>query len=113
MSLLPHRSIQFQKKSLTTIHQIGLSGGDYFFNCVAEQGVEPCLGDYEPPVRLYTTPRLFKLSHYTSFIKKEQTDRLRIICKEQQSLLYLKGMIQIMNYVWNAHALLRGCVVVL
>lgn len=24
--------------------------------CVAEQGIAPCLGDYEPPVQLYTTP---------------------------------------------------------
>jgi len=26
--------------------------------CVAELGIAPSLGDYEPPVQLYTTPRL-------------------------------------------------------
>ena len=25
---------------------------------VAEQGIAPCLGDYEPPVQLYTTPHV-------------------------------------------------------
>ena len=30
----------------------------YLMSPVAGHGVEPCLGDYEPPVRPYTTPRV-------------------------------------------------------
>jgi hypothetical protein len=37
--------------------------------CVAGPGIAPGLGDYEPPVRLYTTPRYVKvLGDYTRYI---------------------------------------------
>ena len=33
---------------------------------VAGLGVEPSLGDYEPPVQPYTTPHVNELSYYTT-----------------------------------------------
>jgi hypothetical protein len=35
--------------------------GKRCLTCVAELGVAPSLGDYEPPVQLYTTPRYIKM----------------------------------------------------
>ncbi len=41
---------------------------------VAGPGIAPGLGDYEPPVRLYTTPRLIRSKHmeYTPFFASKQ-----------------------------------------
>ncbi|MCJ7740085.1 hypothetical protein MUP32_02070 [Candidatus Microgenomates bacterium] len=38
-----------------------------FFYFVAEPGVAPGLGDYEPPVQLYTTPRYIYKADYNLF----------------------------------------------
>ena len=35
---------------------MNLSDSEWF--AVAGQGIAPCLGDYEPPVQLYTTPHV-------------------------------------------------------
>lgn len=36
---------------------------------VAGLGIAPSLGDYEPPVQLYTTPRQLMLRDYSSLVE--------------------------------------------
>ena len=50
--------------------------------CVAGLGVAPSLGDYEPPVLLYTTPRYYKyrfIITYCAYIGQSGVDLICII----------------------------------
>lgn len=62
--------------------------------CVAGPGIAPGLGDYEPPVQLYTTPRHVVRDDYISFDGTRQSRRrMRIHSACCMGMLYYEAQV--------------------